>query len=206
MTGAPVTRFGLIRHAATLWNEEQRIQGHGNSPLSKNGREMAKSWGRRMASLSWQRILCSDLGRTRETTALINQTLNLPVHQDNRLREQDWGKWTGMTLPDLKNSRNKMLRLMERSGWLFQPPDGESRQQVLQRSLAALQAAHTAWPGESILVVCHEGVIKCVLYHLRGRKFLPEEPRLIKPYHIHLMEQFDRTLRLKKINSMPLNR
>ena len=193
-----------MRHATTLWNEKKMIQGQQDSPLSKEGQQMAANWGRRLASFSWQRIICSDLGRTRATSELINRTLNLPIHPDKRLREQDWGEWSGMTLADVKEKHKKLLQDMVRSGWFFQPPGGESRKRVLGRSLAALHEAHTSWPGESILVVCHEGVIKCLLYSLTGRKFLPEEPRLIKPDHLHLLEQDDKKLYLKELNCKAL--
>ena len=41
----PVTRFGLIRHAPTLWNAEKRIQGQGDSPLTPAGEQYAQQWG-----------------------------------------------------------------------------------------------------------------------------------------------------------------
>ncbi len=205
-TRTRTTRFGLIRHAQTRWNKEKRIQGWLDSPLSTVGRRMAESWGRELHDLAWQRIVCSDLGRARETTKLLNQTLKLPVHPDKRLREQDWGKWNGMTLAELKRGQAETLRQQEAAGWLFQPPGGESRQQVLERSLAALHAAHLAWPGETILVVCHGGVIKCLLYHLAGRSFLPHELRLLKGYRLHLLEQLGRTLYLEELNSRSLHR
>ena len=139
------------------------IQGQQDSPLSEIGQKMATDWGRRLASFSWQRIVCSDLGRTRETTELINQTLKLPIHTDKQLREQDWGEWSGISLAEVKKTHKKLLQSMIRSGWSFQPPGGESRKQVLKRSLAAMNNAHISWPGQSILIVCHEGVINCLI-------------------------------------------
>ena len=187
-----------------MWNEKKIIQGQQDSPLSKAGQKMATNWGYNLAPYSWQRIICSDLGRTRETTELINKTLKLPIHVNKQLREQDWGEWSGLSLAEVKEAHKKLLQEMVRSGWLFQPPGGESRKQVLKRSLAAMYDAHTSWPGESILIVCHEGVIKCLLYHLTRRNFLPEEPQLIKRNHLHLIEQDNETLYLKELNSDPL--
>ena len=204
MSNQQPTNFGLIRHATTLWNERKIIQGQQDSPLSQAGQKMATDWGYNLASYAWQRIICSDLGRTRETTELINQTLKLPVHVDKRLREQDWGEWSGFSLAEVKETHKKQLRSMVRSGWCFQPPKGESRKQVLKRSLTALYEAHSSWPGESILIVCHEGVIKCLLYHLTKRNFLPEEAPLIKPKHLHLLAQDDSTLYLEELNCMQL--
>ncbi len=204
MSNQQPTNFGLIRHATTLWNERKIIQGQQDSPLSQAGQKMATGWGYNLASYAWQRIICSDLGRTRETTELINQTLKLPVHMDKRLREQDWGEWSGLSLAEVKETQQELLQSMVRSGWYFQPPKGESRKQVLKRSLTALSEAQASWPGEAILIVCHEGVIKCLLYHLTKRKFLPEERPLIKPKHLHLLAQDDNTLSLEELNCMQL--
>jgi len=204
MTGSQTTCFGLIRHATTLWNEQKIIQGQQDSQLAEAGCRMAISWGQTLAPFSWQRIICSDLGRTRETAELVNQELNVPIHHDKRLREQDWGSWTGMTLAHVKTEHKQLLKSMVRSGWLFQPPGGESREQVLKRSLNALHDAHITWPGESILIVCHEGVIKCLLYHLTNRQFLPEEPQLLKSRHLHMIKQIGHQLSIKKINHQRL--
>ncbi|MGW8161156.1 MAG: histidine phosphatase family protein [Desulfobulbales bacterium] len=198
------TLFGLIRHAPTKWNEERIIQGQEDSPLSLLGKKTAASWSLQLRTFDWQRILCSDLGRVCETVALINHTLRLPVHRDARLREQNWGMWTGMTLAEIKRHHQPELRDQVHLGWLFTPPDGESRLEVLGRTRSALKDAHRNWPGESVLVVCHEGVIKCLLYHLLQRKFLPEEPRVIKSAHLHLLECNINGICLQRINALPL--
>ena len=36
-----VTRFGLIRHAETVWNRERRVQGQMDSPLTSEGEQQA---------------------------------------------------------------------------------------------------------------------------------------------------------------------
>jgi probable phosphoglycerate mutase len=75
---------------------------------------------------------------------------------------------------------------------------------VLQRSLAALEAAHQRHAGERILVVCHEGVIKCLLYHLLARQFLPDEPRVLRDFHLHLLALQDRRLYVQRLNHFAL--
>ena len=46
MTDTPITtRFGLIRHAETVWNRERRIQGQQDSPLTPHGRRQAEPLG-----------------------------------------------------------------------------------------------------------------------------------------------------------------
>ena len=60
-----ITRFGLIRHAQTIWNREKKIQGHSDSPLTADGEKQALSWGQALAQFPWSRILASDAGRAR---------------------------------------------------------------------------------------------------------------------------------------------
>lgn len=204
MNTRAVTRFGIIRHAPTLWNEQKRIQGQQDSPLSARGRAMAEKWGVQLHKFTWDRLFCSDLGRVEQTSGFVNLSLHLPVVTEPRLREQDWGTWTGMTVNELKTQDKNQVREQEQRGWDFQPPGGESRRDVLARSMAALTAAHAAWPGENILVVCHEGIIKCLLYHLLDRQFLPEEPKVILNYHLHILTTENNELSLEQMNHFAL--
>ena len=93
---------------------------------------------------------------------------------------------------------------MEAAGWDFTPPGGESRHSVLARSLAALEAAADCWPGQTILVVTHEGVLKCLLYHLHQRQFLPAEPKLKKSKHLHWIQYDGRLFSVEALNAMRL--
>jgi probable phosphoglycerate mutase len=198
------TQFGLIRHSLTLWNEEKRIQGRMNSPLSETGHKMAAAWGHELQGLHLDRILASDLGRVQETVALVNQELNLPLHVDPLLQEQDWGEWSGLSFPELFARYGPEVRQQEAAGWDFRPPGGESRNEVLARGLQGLRNAADKWPGEDILIVCHEGIIKTLLYHLLGRKFLPDEPKILKGYQLHLLQIHEDNLKLIKMNHQKL--
>ena len=197
-------QFGLIRHSLTLWNEEKRIQGRRNSPLSKTGRRMAEAWGRELRELHWDRILASDLGRVQETVDLVNRELDLPLHFDPLLQEQDWGEWTGLSFPELFARFGPEVRQQEAAGWDFRPPGGESRKEVLARGLTALNNAAHRWPGQQILIICHEGIIKTLLYYLLDRRFMPEEPGILEGYQLHLLQIHDNGLKLTRMNYLKL--
>ena len=78
MTGQDkITRFGLIRHAQTLWNLEKKIQGHSDSPLTAAGERQAARWGQLLKPCAWDRIIASDAGRAHQTAKLINDILNV---------------------------------------------------------------------------------------------------------------------------------
>jgi probable phosphoglycerate mutase len=200
-----ITRFGLLRHAPTEWNRQQRIQGQKDSPITREGRKHAARWGRMLKAQSWHRIISSDSGRALETAKIINNFLHIALLLDVRLREQDWGDWTGKTLGDISAEARRGMANPEGSGWRFCPPGGEDRYSVLKRSRLALTEAAKKWSRDTILIVTHEGVIKCLIYHLFDRNFLPSEPRIIQPYHLHWLIHDGEQLRVEGVNAISLS-
>lgn len=198
------TRFGMLRHAPTEWNRAKRLQGQLDSPLLPEGVAIARAWGEVLKSFPWDRIIASDLGRTRRTAEIINQSLALPVSFDPRLREKDWGEWTGKTVAEIRRETPHLMRSLEQGGWAFRPPGGEERLEVYARSRDALLDACRAWPGARILVITHEGVIKCLIYRLLGRRFTPSEPKLLRPLHLHCLAITAEGLSLESLNTVAL--
>lgn len=199
------TRFGLVRHAMTVWNREKRIQGQTDTALAEEGVQQARTWGPLLEKFRWNRILCSDLGRAKMTADLINACLKLPLTFDHRLREQDWGRWVGKTVKQLRREEPQLLERLEAAGWKFHPPGGEERNAMWERTSEALVRTGKDCPGENILVVCHGGVIKTLIYRLSERRFLPSEPPLIRPYHLHWLRYDTDDLRVEEINALDLN-
>jgi probable phosphoglycerate mutase len=200
MMEPPLTRFGVLRHAETRWNASHRIQGLQDSPLTAAGVSQALRWGRHLEDFRWDRMVASSAGRARRTAELMNIRLQIPLVYDTRLREQDWGRWTGQRVTRIRQTEPRSLAAQESAGWLFCPPGGEERNRVWERSLCGLARAHDRWPGQRILVVTHEAVIKCLIYRICGRRFLPEEPRLLMARGLHCLAYDGRKLAIEKIN------
>ena len=199
------TRFGLIRHAQTVWNRDKKIQGHSDTPLTSAGKLQAEKWGRMLTPFPWDRILASDIGRALKTAERINEQLQVPVETDSRFREQHWGQWVGKTVRQIQLDAGPELDKQIHAGWDFCPPGGEPRLGVLKRSREALADAAHKYPGETILVVCHEGVVKSLVYDLYGRKFLPDEPAILKSYQLHWLVIGSSGLQIEQINALDLS-
>ena len=198
------TRFALIRHAQTVWNREKKIQGHSDSPLTADGEKQASSWGGILSQLAWDRILASDAGRARATAEIINAVLKVPLTIDSRLKEQNWGQWTGLTVRQIESEARQVLDDQVNAGWDFCPPGGESRRSVWQRSRVTLAEAAERYPGQNLLVVTHEGIVKSLIYYLCGRRFLPGEPAILKSYQLHWLVYGRSGLHIEKINALEL--
>ncbi len=189
------TRFLIMRHAPTAWNQERRIQGQYDTPLSPQGLDLARHWAQALLEHDFQAVLASDLRRAQETVEAVVNDKELPSMADPRLREQNWGNWTGMLLSEV--TAKEEFRIQAERGWEFRPPGGENRREVLQRTLDALADADHRWPGHTVLVVAHQGVIKCLLYHAQSHPMLPGNPLLDKGYSLHLLELEDQGLILR---------
>jgi probable phosphoglycerate mutase len=189
--------FALLRHAATVWNQEKRIQGHWDSELSPEGLRDAGRWAESLAGKGFSRLLVSDLTRAKATAGLLNVRLKLPMTLEKGLREQKFGDWTGRYLEDL---RGHGLEEQVARGWEFRPPGGENRLEVFGRAERTLREAARLWPGKKILVVTHEGVIKALVYRLLDREYLPHEKKLLRPGTLHWVRVEEGRLILGGIN------
>ncbi len=194
-----MTTFFIMRHGLTEWNRDKRIQGQSDIDLCDEGRQMAEVWGKSLADNTFDCILTSGLKRAVQTAEIINAQLQLPMHADSRLAEQDWGQWTGLNKTELRELA-KQVRKQENRGFEFRPPNGESRDEVLMRACDAFIEFSDDNPDARVLVVTHNGVLKCLTYALSGLDFMPNDPSPIKPYHMHRIECLENELALGDIN------
>jgi len=192
--------FGLLRHGETEWNTKKRIQGFSNSPLTAKGISQTRKWAATLQQWKWDQIYASDLGRVKQTAAILNQSLQLPTFFDKRLREQNWGDWEGLTIPAIKKDYKEELKKRVALGWEFSAPGGETRSSVLERVFETLHSINKDHPGKRTIIICHQGVIKAILYHLSNRQFLPEEDPLIQHNNFHIISCTQKSFTIEKLN------
>ena len=166
--------FYFVRHGETDWNAERRLQGQLDVPLNRHGRHQAAHCGdildRLIARAKRTAVdftfISSPLARARETMEILRGGLGVAPQDyttDGRLVEMSFGRWEGLTYKEVKERDPAVLRARERDKWNFQPPDGESYAQLLERvrdwqagvSGDVIVAAHGG-------VVCKCGAVMCV--------------------------------------------
>jgi broad specificity phosphatase PhoE len=89
----------LARHAETEWSKSGRHTGHTDIPLTDEGRRHARALGARLAGHSFSLVLCSPLGRARETAQLAGLA---DVQLRDDLLEWDYGEFEGRTTLDIR--------------------------------------------------------------------------------------------------------
>jgi probable phosphoglycerate mutase len=150
--------FAVLRHAATAWNEQRRLQGMTDTPLSPAGEADARSWRLPAPADGWRRV-CSPLRRARRTAELVRPAAALAV--DSRLREMSFGIWEGRTVAELRAADGEAFAAAERLGLDFHPPGGESPRMAMLR--IGGWAAEIAAEGTPVLAVSHKAAIRALL-------------------------------------------
>jgi probable phosphoglycerate mutase len=163
-----MTRFILVRHGETLWNVEQRVQGHGNSDLTETGIEQAKAIARRLAEEEFDLLIASDLGRAAATARHVAELCQCEVIIDPRLRERSFGAGEGMGYREIGEKYPGAFSRTEATDPDVGIPGGESRRQFHDRIVAAFESLAAEHPGKRIAVVTHGGVLATIHRHIRG--------------------------------------
>ena len=156
----------IIRHGETEWNAEQRMQGRLDSPLNEKGRAQAHLHAETLQRAGGvDLIVASPSGRTRETTAILNRILQVPVDYDEALMERDCGLWSGFTVDEIAASYPAQWRERDEDPFFHRPPEGENLPDVIARVAGLLSALRTL-PQERIALVTHGVMSRAILTQL----------------------------------------
>ncbi len=166
-------RFYLVRHAQTIWNSENRLQGHTDQPLSPLGEKQAQCVASFFASRPIKALYTSHLARSRQTAeaiALVRTNGVAPVI-DRELAEMHLGDWEGLTPAEIDA---KFLGAYQQ--WRTQPssviiPNAELPAVFRLRVKRVFERLVTTFDEGEYVVVSHGGVIAAVLADLWGADY-----------------------------------
>jgi alpha-ribazole phosphatase/probable phosphoglycerate mutase len=156
------TTFYFVRHGESKGNAARVFTGQTDSPLTARGRQQAAAVAEELAKVKFDRIISSDLSRTRDTAELIAKRRGIPVEIVPELREINVGDRTGTSFDETRGLPN-----WNDDGFVAWP-GGETLDQVLTRTLGAIGRLTRESRGKTILVVGHGGVNRILLSHFLG--------------------------------------
>lgn len=160
-----MTRILLARHGETDWNRVGRWQGHADPPLNDAGRGQAAALAKRLAGDGIAAIYSSDLRRASQTAHVVADRLGLAVVEDPELREIDVGSWSGLTRAEVEQRFPEGY-----ARWLVGEigHDGETREELTERVVGAVERIAAAHPDDTILAVTHGGSIRALRRYADG--------------------------------------
>lgn len=156
-------RIYITRHGETQWNSEKRMQGRKNSSLTPKGIKDAEKLKERLASVDFQRIYASPLGRAIETAEIIKGERNLPVEKAPDFMEMDFGQWEGRNVEEIEEVYGQKYRNFWHAPEKYEPMGGESFPELFERIDRGLKGLVENEGNEDvILLVAHAVVIKSI--------------------------------------------
>ncbi|MCF6474240.1 histidine phosphatase family protein [Nonomuraea sp. MG754425] len=159
-------RIVCLRHGQTLWNVEQRFQGHSDIPLDETGVAQAARAASLLASLRPTMIVSSDLQRANDTALALGRLIGLDVAVDKDFRERGGGQWEGLT-------RDQIAARWPEEYAAWEAPDGEPVTDVSSRVSIAMRRWASRIDDDGLLVVVsHGAALRLGICELLG---LPEQ-------------------------------
>lgn len=132
--------------------------------------------------------------RTMETAA----TLGLDAKPDARLREQNFGAWTGRRHADIEAELGDAYAAFWRKPATNRPPGGES----FEDQIARVRECLSGLPAGDVALVVHSGTIRAILAIALD---IPAESALrfvIDPLSLTEIDRLDQGWRIRRINAV----
>ncbi len=151
-----ITEIYLMRHAATLWNKEKRIQGTSDVSIDRTNIKDTQDFAEKLKTENFDIIISSSQKRAVETAEIINKKLNIPLEINDLLAERNYGDFEGRTMEEV----SKEYPEYESDKINFQIPRGESYEKLKERVEKFFEFVNKNYPGKKILVITHNAVTR----------------------------------------------
>jgi broad specificity phosphatase PhoE len=128
----------LIRPGATDFDEQGRIQGNLDIPLSEAGNREVAHTIEALKLAQPEVVYTSESEPSLETAKAIASALTIRLKPLESMKNIDHGLWQGMLIEDVKRKQPKVYRQWQESPETICPPQGEMVSEALERVRAAM--------------------------------------------------------------------
>ena len=163
-----MSRWFLVRHGQTDWNARGLLQGHTDVPLNEVGRDQAKRLGERLTGVPLEAAYSSDLLRCSQTMELALDGRDVTVIHSEKLREQAYGRWEGMSFSAIRDADPELYTAMVEDYTSFTPPGGEDFRAVEARSQGLATEMMARHPAGDLLIVGHGAALRTLVTYMTG--------------------------------------
>ena len=160
----------IIRHGETDWNTKRLLQGATDIPLNENGIAAAKLTAEALREVPFDAVFTSPLMRARQTAEIMRGEREIPIFEDERLREISFGPYEGLccsregySIPD-----PEFVKFFADPGNYIPPEGGESIEELCARTTDFLRELmeNPSYQDKTVLLSGHGAVVKGLLSSL----------------------------------------
>lgn len=162
----------FVRHGETDWNKERKIQGQVDIPLNEFGRHLARETAKGLRDVPFDVCFTSPLGRARETAQIILQGRDVPILEDKRILEMNFGVLEGKCCSKEGWDVPDSFQMFFDDPVHYQAPEGgEDFQAVRERTEDFLNwlFAQEQYRDSTVLVTTHGAAMAGLLNNLKKK-------------------------------------
>lgn len=146
-------RLWLFRHPETETALAARAVGAGAAELSRRGRNQILQWLAWLDRVEVAEVHSGPQPQCLEPARAIAQRKNVELLTNNRLRDQEMGRWQGREWAEIMRTEDAAVRAFFSEFGEAKPPDGESLGEAVERMLLWWTDTAPAVLGKNVAVV-----------------------------------------------------
>ena len=166
-----MTQVVLIRPGATVYDEQNRVQGTLDVPLSDRGRaevaQLAVTLSEPRAGITLAALYCGPGESVLRTAEAVGKALGLRPKRIDDLRNLDQGLWQGLQFSEIKRRNMKVFRQWLEDPATVCPPLGETIGGAMERIKTVLRPLIRRHQDESLGLVVAEPIAQLIACYLR---------------------------------------
>lgn len=167
--GADGSKILLIRPGATEFDEQGRIIGTLDLPLSELGLQQAEKLACESTDHEVTAIFSSPSLAAQQTAEIIGDQHRRKFKIKKALRNIDLGLWQGKELEELRTNQPKIARQWEEHPETVTPPGGESVEDTIPRVEKFLAKLRKRHKSGTIVIVVADPLAKVIALLLSGQ-------------------------------------
>lgn len=154
----------LVRPGCTEFDEQQRIQGTLDLPLTAQGDEQVHRTITELSQVPLDLICTSPCEPARSCAERIGVALAVPVKELDGLQNLDQGLWQGLPIEDIRRKHPRVFKQWQESPETICPPEGEMLRDVVCRVKKSLEKPLRKYQHVAIIVPEPlASVVRCVV-------------------------------------------
>lgn len=161
----------LIHPGATEYDQQGRIQGTLDVPLSDDGREQVARMAAELSTRTFSSLYTAPGQPAKQTGEILGDALDLKPKTLEKLTNVDQGLWQGMCVDDVKTKQPKLFKKWLEKPESVCPPEGEPIPHACQRAAEVLgRLRKKVKPNSTVLLVVPEPMASIVRHVLCGQQ------------------------------------
>lgn len=161
----------IVRPGSTAFDDEERMKGCMDMPLSTAGQEQVHKAASEIAKFPIAYVYSAPCESAQSTAKEISELTKAKWKVCDGFRNMDHGLWQGKLVDEIKRQQPRLFKQLQENPLAFNPPGGESISEAQVRIDKVLTKLLKKHATETIAVVISEPLASLVASKLKSTEF-----------------------------------